>query len=292
VLRERFFVVEEGGLTRAQLRAGEKQGRWRRIDRCVYRFGGGDPTALDRALGALLATDGVASGRLAALLHELDAGAAPIADITVDPVQCTRRGLRRRMLPLPRVVDVEGFRCTDGLQTLIDLAWPLDDDRWEQALESALRKRLVTIDDLEAALPLLSEGRIPGVRRMRQVLGQRPPAAPPTESLLETLGLQLARGVPRLEDPVRQLEVFDDKGRFVARVDLCWPELGLFLELDGEHHKGQPVYDASRETSIVAATGWLCARLTWTEVVHHPAATARRLGAIVEQARRRPLPAL
>lgn len=37
---------------------------------------------------------------------------------------------------------------------------------------------------------------------------------------------------------VRQLDVFDDNGRFVARVDLAWPELGIFIELDGEHHKG------------------------------------------------------
>ena len=292
MLRERFFVTEAGGLTRAQLRAGEKQGRWRRIDRCVYRLGGHDPTALERALGALLATDGVASGRLAALLHDLDAGAAPVPDLTVDPRQCSRRGLRRRVLPVARIVIVEGFHCTDGLQTLIDLAWPLDDDRWEQTLESALRKRLVTISDLDGVLPLLSESRIPGVRRIRRVLAARPAGAPPTESLLETLALQLARTIPGLGEPVRQFHVYDDHGLLVARVDLCWPELGLFLELDGEHHKSQPVYDASRETAIVAATGWLCARLSWTEVVHHPAATGRRLAAVAEQARRRPLPAL
>jgi very-short-patch-repair endonuclease len=71
-------------------------------------------------------------------------------------------------------------------------------------------------------------------------------------------------------------------------VDLAWPELGVFVELDGEHHKGQPVYDASRETAIVAATGWLCGRFSWTEVVHHRQHTIRRLAQLVEQARRRP----
>ena len=79
---------------------------------------------------------------------------------------------------------------------------------------------------------------------------------------------------------------------FVARVDLAWPDLGLFIELDGEHHLGQPVYDASRETAIVAATGWLPGRFTWTEVVRFPHSTARRLAALVDQARRRrPRPA-
>ena len=40
---------------------------------------------------------------------------------------------------------------------------------------------------------------------------------------------------------------------------------------------------------MVAATGWLCGRFTWTEVVHLPHATARRLAALAEQARRRPV---
>jgi tagatose-1,6-bisphosphate aldolase len=39
----------------------------------------------------------------------------------------------------------------------------------------------------------------------------------------------------------------------------------------------------------VAATGWLCGRFTWSEGVHHPRATARRLAAIIDQARRRPI---
>jgi very-short-patch-repair endonuclease len=61
------------------------------------------------------------------------------------------------------------------------------------------------------------------------------------------------------------------------------------IELDGQHHRSQPLYDASRETAIVAATGWLCGRFTWAEVVHYRAHTVRRLADLVEQARRRPL---
>jgi len=101
--------------------------------------------------------------------------------------------------------------------------------------------------------------------------------------------VQLARGIPNLPDPTRQLDIEDKYERFVARVDLCWPHLGLFIELDGEHHKGQPVYDASRETAVVAATGWLVGRFTWTEVRWFPASTRRRLAAVVGRTRRRPL---
>jgi hypothetical protein len=181
----------------------------------------------------------------------------------------------RRDLEPERIVTVAGLPCTNCLQTLLDLAPSLSDRVWEQALESALRKRLTSVAAFESVRAM----------RVRRVLDRRPPGAPPTESLLETLMVQLARTVPGLPDPVRQLWI---EGAH-ARLDQSWPDLGLFLELDGRHHAGQPVYDARRETAVVAATGWLCGRFTWTEVVRVPHSTARRLGALAEQARRRPL---
>lgn len=60
--------------------------------------------------------------------------------------------------------------------------------------------------------------------------------------------------------------------------------------IDGQHHPGQPVYDARRETAVVATMGWLVGRFTWYEVTALPHTTTRRLAALVEQARRRPLP--
>jgi len=167
---------------------------------------------------------------------------------------------------------------------MTDLAAILDDLRWEQPLESALRKGLVSPADLGGWPARGAAG-----RRIQRVLGIRPPGAPPTESLLETLMVQLARTVEGLPPPVRQYAVVDEHGQPVARVDLAWPELSLFIELDGQQHADQPVYDARRETAVVAATGWLCGRFTWIEVVRFPNSTARRLAALVEQARRRPL---
>src|SRR5439155_20951932 len=120
-------------------------------------------------------------------------------------------------------------------------------------------------------------------------LALRRPGAPATGSLLETLMVQLARHVDGLCPPKRQVEIRNRQGEFVAYVDLAWPDLGIFIELDGQQHKDQPVYDARRENAVVAATGWLCARFTWTEVVRYPVSTARRLAALADQARRRPV---
>ena len=99
--------------------------------------------------------------------------------------------------------------------------------------------------------------------------------------------VQLARTIPGLPDPIRQYPVTDEYGEIIAYADLAWPELGIFIELDGEQHKGQPKYDARRETAIVAATGWLPGRFTWSEVNDTPVPTARRLAAIAAQGRKR-----
>jgi hypothetical protein len=290
----RLFTVEEArakGITSSALRWGVRTGRWSLVESGVYAVGADAPTGLERAAGAVLRTGGVASGTLGGLLLELDSvGPLRGSIITVGPTgNGRRRGVRRRKLPPDRIVVVNGIPCTNGLQTLVDLAAVVDDATWEQMLESGLRKKLTTIGEIEAAL---ATRRIRGAARIRRVFALRRPDAPPTESLLETLMVQLAREVPGLAPPARQVVVCHSDGRFVARVDLAWPQLGLFIEIDGEHHLGQPVYDASRETAVVAATGWLCGRFTWTEVVRHRKHTIRRLTQLVEQARRRPLPAL
>ena len=272
----RLFTNDEH--TEAALRWGERTGQWRRVDRRVWAEGPENVSELDRARAAVLATDGVASHHLAAVLHGLDSVRLDGIWVTLPRTANGRRThVSRRTLPAERVVSVAGLRCTDGLQTMIDLVPSLSDLVWEQAMESALRKGLTSVaafDDVPAM-------------RVRRVLELGPVGAPPTESLLETLMVQLVRTVPGLPDPVREFPV--DGAH--ARLDLAWPELGLFVELDGQHHKYQPAYDSRRETAVVAATGWLCGRFTWNEVVRIPHSTARRLAAVAEQARARPFAA-
>jgi hypothetical protein len=268
----RIVRSEDLGLSRAALRWAARRGQWQRIDRDTWIEGSAPPSPLDRQRARVVASGGDAAGALACVLHGLDS------------IELDERPMRRR--PAVKTAQVGGVPCVDATQALVDVAPVVHDDVWEQALESALRKKLVTIEAIERAIDGL---RIPGAARIRRVLARRPRGAPPTESLLETLMVQLARTVPGLGEPVRQLEIRRDDGGFVARVDLCWPELGLFIELDGQQHPGQPVYDARRETAVVAATGWLVGRFTWREVVLLPRTTARRLAELVEQARRRPI---
>lgn len=265
----------------------ERDNHWIRVTQGVYGEGKAPPTLLEKALADVIATRGAASGRVAAALYGLDGVAVTGPDVTVAPGSGHHRpGMRRRHLQLGDVRLVGGFCCTSPVLTMLDLATEVDDLVWEQALESALRKRLLTLNELAVAI----DGR-PGASRMRRVLALRPPGAPPTGSLLETLMVQLARRVEGLPPPIRQLEVRSASGTFVAFVDLAWPELGVFIELDGQQHIDQPVYDAARETAVVAATGWLCGRFTWYEILRVPETSARKLAAIINQARRRPFTA-
>jgi hypothetical protein len=278
-----------GTYSPSALKWAVKTGGVQRVARAAYVESAEETTTLEEALAIAAAAHGVSAGLVAAKLLGLDAPAVVGPCFVVAPRASGRRaGARRYELDPRRVVLIDGCRVTNGLQTLLDLAAELADWEWEQVLESVLRKRLASIGDIEAALPAMSRARTKGVRRIRRVLARRPPGAPPTESLLETLMVQLVREM-RAPDPTRQLPLYDEHGQFVARPDLCWPELGVFVELDGQHHLGQPVYDANRETRIVAATGWLCARFTWDEVRRNPTVTGRRLLRVLEQAARRPV---
>lgn len=259
-------ATEEG------LRWAHDVGRITRVARGVYGVGGGEATALDRACAVVLRRGTEARGHLAGVLHGLDS------------VGLDARPTRRARLDAEHVVVVHGIPCADGLTALVDLAASLDDLMWEQALESALRQRLTTIAGIEGVLPALGASRVPGTARVRRVLGLRPPGAPATESLLETLMVQLARGVPGLGELVRQHEIWQHE-MLIARLDLSKPDDGFFLELDGQQHDGQPVYDAMRQTAVVAATGMLPGRFTWTEVTRFPNSTKRKLAALVDQAR-------
>jgi len=266
----RLFTTTESGLTEDALRWAQSKGRCRRVQRGVYADGPDDPTRLDRERAKVMASGSPARGALAGVLFGWDS-------VVLD-------GAPTRRTPCETTLVVAGLPCADARTVLIDLAANLDDEMWEQVLESALRKRHVRYADLDD----LPRG-VPGVRRIKRVLARRGDV-PPTESLLETLMVQLIRTVPNVDDPVRQFEVRNRYDEFVAFVDLSDPTLGYFFELDGQGHKGQPVYDAFRETAVVRATGWLCGRFTWYEVTKLRVTTARSVSDLVEQARRRPFP--
>ena len=269
------------GITRARIRWAVKAGRWTRIIQGVYGRGPEPPSKLDIGRATALVTDGISAGCLSAALHNFDGVRVGAPEVIVSGgTSALRKGVKRRD-QLPAHTIVGGVKCMTASDTLLELAARLDDTRWEQALEFCLRKSHVTREQLVE----WQQPNTVAARRVRRVVAARGGLdIPPTESLLETLAVQLLRQDPSLPTPTRQFAIYDDYGTFVGRPDLSWPDLGVFLELDGQQHKNQPVYDARRQTRIAIATGWLCGRLTWDEVHNNPQATLRELAALLRVA--------
>lgn len=264
----RLFTTAEVHATKDRIAWAAEKKRITPIGRGVYGKGPEPPTPLDWERAAVLRSGREARGGLAGVLHGLDS------------VELDGHPTRRDRLSADKVITIGGIRCADGHTTLVDLAASLDDRTWEQALESGLRKRLTTVAALAAVRG------VPGTARIRRVLALRPPGAPATESLLETVMVQLCRQVPEVGELTRQLEIYDDHGSFIARLDLARPML-FFFELDGQGHEGQPVYDAVRQTNVVAHTGMLVGRFTWTEVTRYTKATKARLARLALKAAER-----
>lgn len=107
-----------------------------------------------------------------------------------------------------------------------------------------------------------------------------------SESVGETRTRYLCwrQGLPA---PIPQVPIFDASGREIARVDLAWPEHGVFLEFDGkvkyeallkegERPSDVVVREKMREQLIIELTGWRCIRVVWADL-YRPDQTAMRI---------------
>ena len=143
-------------------------------------------------------------------------------------------------------------------------------------LDALARATGITADDVE---PLLRAHRgARNITRLPAALQEMDGRAEsPRESLLRLLVVEA--GFPR---PVPQHTVRDRDGRFVARVDLAWPELRLALEYDGGHHDhaAQVALDRQRINALQ--------RCGWTVLVidRHQLLDEWRVVDLVREARR------
>lgn len=167
---------------------------------------------------------------------------------------------------------VQGLPCTGPGRTLVDLGSACDDDVVERALESALRRRLVTLD--EVALFSASSTR-PGAASLRRVLDRRPSGVPPTESDAETRFLQIAR-ITGLPSPERQVHVVLRGRRY--RLDAAWRHIRLAVEVDGAatHGPERLTADLHRQ-NLMVMDGWMVLRFSAARVFGNPDAVGRDL---------------
>jgi hypothetical protein len=186
----------------------------------------------------------------------------------------------RSSLPPDDVTRFGGMPVTTPLRTAFDLGRRLPRIEAIVAVDTLLGRRVVK-------LPKLAEyaaGRVgwPGAPQLREVLEL---AEPLTESPMESrLRIVLIdAGLPR---PVAQHDVRDAQGRFLARVDLAYPELRIAIEYEGDHHRERRHFqeDVHRFNALRAA-GWIVLRFTADDVLRHPGRTARQVATAIRERR-------
>jgi very-short-patch-repair endonuclease len=255
------------GLSVDQVRHRLRAGSWVEPFPRVYAHSATPLTPAILREGALLwAGPGAAlSHRSAAALWQLDGITEVVPEITLTSQRRLRNGAasvyRRANLTRADVTHRDGLRCTNPVRTIIDLAGMVPANDLETALESARRRRFVTIDALRARNDALGGRGRRGATQLAQLLHQLDGRSA-AESVLE---VKVARKLRRssLPKPTQQYQV----GRY--RLDFAWPEARVALECDGRAYHQD--FDADRARwSHLAACGWRIVFVTWSEATREP----------------------
>lgn len=288
--RAEALAVLAPGQVDALVRARTWQVPWRG----VYADAGYDLDAEQRAWAAVLAVGGLrlpaaACGRTAArvwdlpLVDDLDP-ATQGEEQLLDEVAVVRRLPRQRWAgrelrpvrtPLTSAEVVRspsGVWVTSPLRTLVDCAGLLSPDALVCSMDAALHRRLVTPQDLRAAVRARA-GRAHVLALDAAVRRSDGRAESPPETLARLL---LQPVLPRLEP---QVELLDETARLVARFDLGDREVRLAVECDGKRaHAGEAMVAKDRRRDRrTEAYGWRTERVTWFELRREQAAVLRRI---------------
>ncbi|TKJ21489.1 hypothetical protein [Blastococcus sp. CCUG 61487] len=233
------------------IRSELRSRRWSRLRKGVYIATDELATATDRdrhlidcvAVLLGLADRPVLSHASAARLHELIVPRSASDEVRLTTTGQWRRGRRYRVAQAALVAGETTpwleFAATSVARTLVDCAreWSVTDA--VVAMDSAINERKVTRAELLEAV-LGGRHRV-GIAKAARALGLADGRA---ESALETRGRLaiLAAGLPR---PELQVEIHDDGGRFLGRVDAWYEDAAVAIEFDGLVKYTDPRYASS-----------------------------------------------
>lgn len=191
-----------------------------------------------------------------------------------------------RRITADDVVDREdGVRLTSAARTVVDLAGELGRHRLRHLVQTEIAAKHLVPSELQACISSLARRGLPGVGKLRPLMIQLFDPEPVTESELERkVQFQLtaheltgfgAQFRPPWFDGIRGVVDFADARSMVI------------VEADGRrwHATEQAMADDRRRDRLATAHGWVVLRVSWSEVVHRPAATFAEIQDVV-QARR------
>ena len=243
---------------------------WERLYPGVYRLAGAPATWHQSLMAACLAwgAGAVISHAAAAALWMFPAfprGVAPELTVARGLVRQYAEKVHRPMsLPAADRTQVDGIPVTTPARTLLDIAAVYPIAIVEDALDDALRRKLVTVRRMQWRLREWKTA-TPGRRIIAKLLAERSACRSVPQSVFETRLLRELRRA-RLPLPVVQHEVRTAGGRFV--LDLAYVEQKVGIEADGYRwHSSRRAWDSDRSrTNALQLLGWTLVRVTWSQL--------------------------
>jgi len=256
------------GATRKQIAHRIKTGRWAADAPGLYVIAGSPRTWRQRVLAAVLAAGGgaAASHRTAAALWGLPGFSEDVVELSRLEGRSYRSSLARvrrtGLLPEHHILECDGIRTTTPARTIFDLAGAVHPKRPERALDNALARKILSLERLRATHRELAEHGRAGSALVREMLEARGVGYVAPESGLEAHFIDLAMrcGLP---EPARQVWL-GDHTRLIGRVDFCYREHRIVVEIDSDRHHRTLLDRTSdqRRDQLLGAAGWRVVRIT------------------------------
>lgn len=248
-------------------------GRWIVVHDDAYRIAGAPTTWRGSVMAACWAggTRAAASHRTAAALHDVPGRDATLVEITCPRYRRTQHGglvvHESSALPDRDITFVDNIPVTTVERTIFDLCAVRGRKTIDLAIDNALRREITTFDKLAATSRRVGRRGLKGTRLMRQLLSERDPAHALSASEQEQLLMRVLSD-HGFAPPTPQFEIRDERGEFVGRVDLAYPDSQIAIEYESyQHHVGkQALVRDSRRRNAISALGWTVLSATAEDV--------------------------
>lgn len=209
----------------------------------IYAPRGRKVTAVQRALGAWLWSKrrGVVAGQSAAALHGVRwvDGREPAELIHDNQKSPKTLVVRTDALLSCEVAHIGPVALTSPARTCFDIGrYTVNRLKAVQRIDALMNVTGVTVGDIETVAAAH-----PGVRGLKRLRGVLPLLDGGAESPHETTA-RLALIDAGLPAPTTQYRVFDDRGEFIARVDMAYEQVKVAIEYDGAQHWSDPTIRA------------------------------------------------
>ena len=289
------------GITDAEIKSARGSGAWTRVHRGAYC-----PTDLLAGLNqeekyrlrsiavARRSPRLVLSHHSAAAMLGLPLWKAPLERVhLIRPADGGGRAGPGRVVHIGRLAPSEigritGIRVTSPARTLADIACSSSFVTTVVAADAALRRRLITPEELAAALAKTAHrSGAPAARRALRFADGR------CESVGESL-LRVAMHQARLPEPELQIRIIGPNGIVIARCDLGYPEFGVLIEFDGAIKYRKLLRPGENPEDVVLAEkiredrirdlGYVVVRVVWAELAD-PTAIAAKISAALARGR-------